>query len=200
MTTLELDVRDLRKPDKHPTIFAAYKDLAVGESFVLVNDHDPKHLHDEFEIEYTGGYLWEYLATEPREWRIRIGKLASTALPRLLCDTATLADTSEPDAAGAIWKLQTRDRDLDSNVIHLPAHASIDTHTGPDLDVLLHVVAGAGTVTTEAGEVELRPGALVLLPKRSQRQFTAGDHGLTYLTVHQRRQALVLDTDGWASR
>jgi uncharacterized protein (DUF2249 family)/quercetin dioxygenase-like cupin family protein len=196
----ELDVRGLRKPDKHPTIFAAYRALAVGESFVLVNDHDPKHLHDEFEIEHPRGYEWEYLATEPREWRIRIGKLASTALPRLLCDTATVADTSEPDAAGAIWQLQTRERDLDSNVIHLPENASIDPHTGPDLDVLLHVVAGTGTLTTERGELELRPGALILLPKHSLRQFTAGDDGLTYLTVHQRRQALLLDTSGRASR
>jgi uncharacterized protein (DUF2249 family) len=38
----ELDVRELRKPDKHPTIFAAFGALAVGDSFVLVNNHDPK--------------------------------------------------------------------------------------------------------------------------------------------------------------
>ncbi len=42
MADNELDVRQLRKPDKHPTIFATYAALAVGESFVLVNNHDPK--------------------------------------------------------------------------------------------------------------------------------------------------------------
>jgi uncharacterized protein (DUF2249 family) len=47
MADNELDVRQLRKPDKHPTIFATYAALAVGESFVLVNNHDPKHLHEE---------------------------------------------------------------------------------------------------------------------------------------------------------
>jgi uncharacterized protein (DUF2249 family) len=31
----ELDVRRLRKPDKHPTIFATYAALAAGESFVV---------------------------------------------------------------------------------------------------------------------------------------------------------------------
>ena len=30
MTDNELDVRQLRKPDKHPTIFATYADLRSG--------------------------------------------------------------------------------------------------------------------------------------------------------------------------
>jgi uncharacterized protein (DUF2249 family) len=87
----EIDVRTLRTPDKHPAIFAAYAAVPVGESLVLVNDHDPRHLRDEFEIEYPGGYSWEYIARDPRDWRIRITKLASTPLPRVLADTATLA-------------------------------------------------------------------------------------------------------------
>ena len=36
MADNELDVRQLRKPDKHPTIFAAYPDLPVGGSFLYV--------------------------------------------------------------------------------------------------------------------------------------------------------------------
>ncbi|OBB85573.1 hypothetical protein A5760_07385 [Mycobacterium colombiense] len=81
MAANELDVRQLRKPDKHPTIFASYAALNVGESFVLVNNHDPKHLHDEFEADYPGGYDWEYLDKGPTEWRIRIGKLIDTPPP-----------------------------------------------------------------------------------------------------------------------
>lgn len=80
MTANELDVRELRKPDKHPTIFAAYGALRVGESFVLVNNHDPKHLREEFEADYPGGYEWEYLDKGPT-WRIRIGKLIDTPPP-----------------------------------------------------------------------------------------------------------------------
>jgi uncharacterized protein (DUF2249 family) len=192
MPDLELDVRPLRKPDKHPTIFAAYAGLAIGESILLVNNHDPRHLREEFEIDHPGGHRWEYLTRGPKEWRVRISKLASTALPRVLYDTASVADAGDPDATGAIWKLRTRARDLDSNIIHLPPHAEIDSYTGPDLDVLLHVLDGAGTLHTELGTLELRPGALVLLPRRSQRKFTVGASGLTYLTVHQRRQALAL--------
>lgn len=191
----ELDVRGVRKPDKHPAIFAAYADLPVGGAFVLVNDHDPQHLHEEFEAEYAGSYDWEYLNREMRDWRIRITRLASTALPRILVDTTTLtADTTAADVTGAAWKLQARERDLDSNIIALPPGGTIDAHTGPDLDVLIHVLAGSGQLATELGEIDLAPGMLLWLPRRSRRQFTASDQGMRYLTVHQRRQALLVGT------
>lgn len=196
----ELDVRTLRKPDKHPTIFATYAALPVGGAFLLVNDHDPKHLHDEFEADHAGSYSWEYVNREVRDWRIRITKLASTPLPRVLIDTSSLiTDTASADINGAAWKLQVRERDLDSNIIALPPRGTIDSHAGPDLDVLIYVLAGSGELSTERGAIDLAPGALVWMPRRSQRQFTASDEGLRYLTVHQRRQALVLDTSGIAS-
>jgi hypothetical protein len=48
-------------------------------------------------------------------------------------------------------------------------------------------------LTTELGNrVDLEPGALVWLPRRSRRQFSAGPAELRYRTVHQRREALVL--------
>jgi quercetin dioxygenase-like cupin family protein len=116
-------------------------------------------------------------------------------LPRVLTDTAALG---APDAAGAgvAWKLQMRERDLDSNVITLAPGAAIGAHHGPDLDVLIHVLSGSGRLVTELNAIELRPGSLVWLPRRSLREFTAGPDGLTYLTVHQRRQALTLSAHG----
>lgn len=116
----ELDVRPLSKPGKHPAIFQAYDALPVGGSFVLVSNHAPARLRDEFDTEHPGGYGWDYLGQGPGEWRIRISKLASTSLPRILAE----------------------------------------------LDAL-----------------ELRPGALTWLPRRSRRQFTAGPTGLSYLIV-----------------
>lgn len=196
MSDPELDVRPLRKPDKHPTIFATYDNLAAGQAFVLINNHDPKHLRDEFDADQPNSYGWEYLEQGPTVWRIRISKLTTTPLPRILVNTADLTNT-QPDTAeatGAVWKLQTRHRDLDSNIIAIPPAGTIDTHTGPDLDVLIHVLAGHGELTTEQGVLSLDPGALVWLPRRSRRQFTAGPNGLRYLTIHQRRRSLLLDT------
>ncbi|MGH3559939.1 DUF2249 domain-containing protein [Mycobacterium sp.] len=190
MVDTELDVRELRKPDKHPTIFATYGGLAAGESFVLVNNHDPKHLHDEFETDHAGSYGWEYVEKGPKVWRIRITKLASTPLPRILANTADVADAA--DVTGAVWKLEVRERDLDSNVIALAPGGGIDAHTGADVDVLIHVLSGSGRLTTEQGDIDLAPGALLWLPKRSRRQFSAGPDGLRYLTVHQKREILPL--------
>lgn len=192
MTDHELDVRNLRKPDKHPTIFQTFDALAVGESFVLVNNHDPKHLRDEFDTEHPGGYGWDYLERGPDRWRIRIGRTASTSLPRILCDTTALIADGDPDATGAVWKLPMQQRDLDSNVINLPPAGRIDAHAGPGLDVLLLVLAGSGRLETEHEPLDLRAGALVWLPRRSRRSFTAGAEGLTYLTVHQRKPGLGL--------
>ncbi|MDA3656237.1 DUF2249 domain-containing protein [Mycobacterium xenopi] len=191
MAVTELDVRALRKPDKHPTIFATYAALAVGESFVLVNNHDPRHLREEFEVDHAGSYCWDYLEKGPAVWRIRITKLTSTPLPRILTNTAEVTNT-EPDVRQVVWKLEVHDRDLDSNIIALPPGGGIDTHSGADVDVLIHVLSGSGELTTERGTIDLAPGALLWLPRRSRRQFSAGPEGLRYLTVHQKRATFPL--------
>jgi uncharacterized protein (DUF2249 family) len=64
----ELDVRGLPKRDKHPAIFAAYQQLPVGADFVLVNNHDPKHLRAEFDTGYAGSYGWDYVERGPQVW------------------------------------------------------------------------------------------------------------------------------------
>jgi uncharacterized protein (DUF2249 family) len=190
MADNELDVRQLPKPDKHPTIFATYSDLPVGGSLMLVNNHDPKHLHDEFAADHAGTYGWVYLEKGPTVWRIRITKLTTTPLPRIVTNTADIAAADVQP--GVAWKLEVPERDLDSNVIALAPDGGIDTHAGADVDVLIHVLSGSGRLTTEQDTIELAPGALLWLPRRSQRQFTAGPEGLRYLTVHQKREILPL--------
>jgi len=86
--------------------------------------------------------------------------------------------------------LEMPERDLDSNVIALPPGRRIDWHVGPDLDVLVHVLAGSGRIdTTPDGStgIEVATGDLVWLPRRSGRSFVAGPDGMRHLTVHHRR-------------
>ncbi|HET7348976.1 MAG TPA: DUF2249 domain-containing protein, partial [Acidobacteriaceae bacterium] len=40
-STEELDLRQVPRPQRHPLVFAKFDALPVGESFFLVNDHDP---------------------------------------------------------------------------------------------------------------------------------------------------------------
>ncbi|HEU5267801.1 MAG TPA: DUF2249 domain-containing protein, partial [Jatrophihabitans sp.] len=188
MNDIELDVRNVPKPQRHPLIFDRFAGLASGEAFVLVNGHDPRHLREEFERDHPGQYRWEYLETGPMAWRIRIGKSAAGDLPRVLCNAYAVArDEVAADAAGALSKLEMTERHLDANIIRLAAGASIAAHLGPDLDVLLVVVAGAGELTTNHASAPLEPGHVVWLPRRSERSLRAGPDGLSYLTVHPRR-------------
>ncbi len=69
-----LDVRRLVPAERHEAIFAAYEALAPAEGFVLVNDHDPKPLYYQFQVEYAGQFTWDYLESGPRTWRVRIGR------------------------------------------------------------------------------------------------------------------------------
>jgi uncharacterized protein (DUF2249 family) len=69
-----LDVRPIPPKDKHPTIFDTFDELAPGEAFVLVNDHDPKPLYYQFEAERPGEVDWEYLEEGPEVWHVRLTK------------------------------------------------------------------------------------------------------------------------------
>lgn len=187
MTDITLDVREIPKPQRHPKIFSIFDGLAIGEAIILVNDHDPRHLHDEFEADRPGGYSWEYLVREKRDYQIRIGKTTATTPPRKLGNTVELTHAAV-DAADVAWKLEFADRHLDSNLIRLAAGGEIASHAGGEVDVLVHVTAGDGTLGTEAEDVPVTAGDLVWLPRRSQRAFHAGPDGLSYLTVHTHRE------------
>jgi uncharacterized protein (DUF2249 family)/hemerythrin-like domain-containing protein len=69
-----LDVRHLPPAQRHQVIFQRFNALPVGDSFALVNDHDPKPLHYQFVAEYAGQLLWQYLEQGPAVWRVRLGK------------------------------------------------------------------------------------------------------------------------------
>ena len=111
-------------------------------------------------------------------------------VPRIVADTAALLAELGADQAGSVWQLTPASRDLDANIIALPPGDEIAAHDGPDLDVLIHVLAGSGTLETAAGKIALATGALVWLPRRSRRRFAAGPEGLRYFTVHHRKPAL----------
>lgn len=112
-------------------------------------------------------------------------------------DLAALAAGAEE--AGAHWSL-SGDRELDANLVHLPAGGRIGEHTAT-LDVAIVGVAGSGTVSIAGEPVELRPAMLVFVPAGSPRQMHAGRESLTYLTVHRRRnEGLEVRRSGGATR
>jgi uncharacterized protein (DUF2249 family) len=69
-----VDVREIPHGRRHPRIFGIYARLAPGESFILVNNHDPKPLRREFQATYPDRFGWDYLEAGPHRWRVRIGR------------------------------------------------------------------------------------------------------------------------------
>ncbi len=72
----QLDVRKILPRERHPLIFQTFDDLAPGESFELVNDHDPKPLYYQFQAERSGQIDWTYLEEGPERWRVKVSKAA----------------------------------------------------------------------------------------------------------------------------
>ena len=72
-----LDVRPLIPMERHRQIFETYRALKPGESFVLVNDHDPRPLYYQFDAEHTGEFSWNYLQRGPDTWQVEIGRPAA---------------------------------------------------------------------------------------------------------------------------
>lgn len=60
--------------ERHPLIFKTFDAMEVGDSFELINDHDPKPLYYQFQMERPGEIDWEYLEEGPETWRVKVTK------------------------------------------------------------------------------------------------------------------------------
>lgn len=69
-----IDVRVIPPFDRHRLIFGTFERIGLGESLVIVNDHDPKPLSRQFYARFRGRFKWHYLEQGPDVWRVRIGR------------------------------------------------------------------------------------------------------------------------------
>jgi len=68
------DAREYPPPERHGTILEMFQELGVGESFVLINDHDPKPLFYELGSIHGDTFDWDYINKEKQEYRVKITK------------------------------------------------------------------------------------------------------------------------------
>jgi uncharacterized protein (DUF2249 family)/quercetin dioxygenase-like cupin family protein len=78
-TEPEIDLRPMQRPERHPLVFASFDRLAVGESFIILNDHDPQPLRMQIEQMREGEMSWEYIERGPDTFRIRLTRIAPPA-------------------------------------------------------------------------------------------------------------------------
>ncbi|MBI5599353.1 MAG: DUF2249 domain-containing protein [Deltaproteobacteria bacterium] len=81
-----LDVRAMAPKERHPKIFGTFKDLAPGEYFILVNDHEPRPLLYQFQNEHDGEFEWWPLEQGPTAWRVAIARRKTNDPKRTLTD------------------------------------------------------------------------------------------------------------------
>lgn len=71
---ISLDVRPIIPKEKHPLIISTFDSLTIGESFELINDHNPIPLYHYFNAEKPKQFNWEYLEEGPEIWRVKISR------------------------------------------------------------------------------------------------------------------------------
>lgn len=72
----ELDLREVERFRRHPLVFAKFDALEVGESFVLINDHDPMPLHGQMDAMRPQQLNWDYVVRGPGIFRIKVTRIA----------------------------------------------------------------------------------------------------------------------------
>lgn len=72
-----LFVPGLQPALKHPTVFSKFDALPAGESFLLVNDHDPIPLFYEMKAERGDVFEWIKIESGPEVWKVEILKKAA---------------------------------------------------------------------------------------------------------------------------
>ncbi|MFF8554079.1 hypothetical protein ACF058_14710 [Streptomyces sp. NPDC015501] len=114
------------------------------------------------------------------------------ATPEILAVLTDVLAAVEDDERGALWHLAEPGRELDANLVRLPAGAEVGEHQEDVLDVLLVVLEGGGTARAGGRDLALEDGTVLWLPRTSRRALVAGPDGLGYLTVHRRRPGLAI--------
>lgn len=70
----QIDVRKVPPRERHPLLFQTFDELPAGQSFELINDHDPKPLYYQIEAESKEAFTWEYLESGPDTWMVKVAK------------------------------------------------------------------------------------------------------------------------------
>jgi len=134
-----LDVRALAPKDRHSGIFGAFKGLAPGDYFVLVNDHEPKPLLYQFQAEHNGEFEWWPLERGPEAWRVIIAKRETKDAHRTITDYLQ-TDHRRLDAIFERFSLAVKDgRWEDASLDFREFSLGLKRHIGVEEEILFPV-------------------------------------------------------------
>jgi quercetin dioxygenase-like cupin family protein len=102
----------------------------------------------------------------------------------------TLAHAAAQESNGPIWG--TASEELNATLLSWRPGAGPQEHVNGERDVLVVVLAGSATISTDGDERELAAGEVAIIEKGRRRRISAGRGGVRYLSVHRRRAPLVI--------
>ncbi|NHN49157.1 DUF2249 domain-containing protein [Halostella sp. JP-L12] len=70
----KFDVREIPKPERHPTIHHRYGMIPDGGTMEIVAPHEPRPLYGEFRERYGESFSWDVIEDEPGRCRVQITK------------------------------------------------------------------------------------------------------------------------------
>jgi uncharacterized protein (DUF2249 family) len=70
-----IDLRTFPSEELYPLTVSAFDALQIGESFLIVSDHDPRPLYYQVSHEREGQFSWAYVICGPSIWQIMIAKI-----------------------------------------------------------------------------------------------------------------------------
>ena len=97
-------------------------------------------------------------------------------------------DLLSPSGEGPLWGIASAD--LNATLLAWPPGHALAEHVNGELDVLLVVLEGSGSVSIEGVAHDLAGGCAILIPQGASRRIAAGEDGMRYLSIHRRRGPL----------
>lgn len=113
-----LDARLIPCSGKHELIFRRWSALAVGESFILLNDHRPEPLRQQFAQHVPGCFDWLEAESPSDGYAVRVTRLRPDPVdfaPRLVNGCGLTSGISSEADRSILVQLQLNYRSLSSN-------------------------------------------------------------------------------------
>ncbi len=85
-TPSKLDVRTIAHEQRHATIIGVLDDLALGETLILLVDHQPRGLYADITSNRPGEVSWADAEITPGEWEATFTKVARVLDVRPIID------------------------------------------------------------------------------------------------------------------
>lgn len=92
---------------------------------------------------------------------------------------------------GPLWGMASED--LNATLLAWPPGEGVAEQVNAERDILIVVLAGAGTLRSGGSDHALAPQRALLIPKGERWSIAAGPDGLRYLSIHRRREGLQIE-------